>query len=37
MLLGRPLRAEISRRGRASPEVRKAESNCDEWTTDLTR
>ena len=37
MLFGSPLRAEISRSGRASPEVRNADSSCDEWTTDLTR
>src|SRR5687767_14746207 len=37
MLLGSPLRAEISRSGRASPDVRNADSSCDEWTTDLTR
>src|SRR5262245_40459832 len=37
MLLGRPLRDEISRSGSASPELRKAESTCDECTTDFTR
>src|SRR3954471_6984512 len=37
MLFGSPLRAAISRSGSASPEVRKADSSCDEWTTDLTR
>src|SRR5215207_7603946 len=37
MLFGSPLRAEISRSGRASPEVRNADRSCDEWTTDLTR
>jgi hypothetical protein len=37
MLLGNPLRAAISRKGRASPVTRKAESTCEEWTTDFTR
>ena len=37
MLFGRPLRAEISRSGSASPETRKAASTCEEWITDLTR
>ncbi len=37
MLLGSPLRAATSRRGSASPDVRNADSSCDEWTTDLTR
>jgi hypothetical protein len=37
MLFGRPLLDEISRRGSASPEVRNADSSCDEWTTDFTR
>src|SRR5262245_54048063 len=37
MLFGSPLRSEISRNGRASPDVRKADSNRDECTTDLTR
>src|SRR5687768_14580655 len=37
MLFGSPLRAEISRSGSASPEVRNADSSCEEWTTDLTR
>src|SRR5687768_13809330 len=37
MLFGSPLRPEISRRGSASPELRNADSNCDEWTTDFTR
>ena len=37
MLFGSPLRAAISRSGRASPEVRNAERSCDEWTTDFTR
>ena len=32
-----PLRAAISRNGSASPDVRKADSNCEEWTTDFTR
>ena len=37
MLLGKPLRAAISRSGSASPDARKAESTRDECTTDLTR
>src|SRR5262245_54611597 len=37
MLLGNPLRDEISRSGSASPEARNADSTRDEWTTDLTR
>src|SRR5690242_19870649 len=37
MLFGSPLRAATSRNGSASPEDRKADSNCDECTTDLTR
>jgi hypothetical protein len=37
MLLGSPLRAEISRKGSASPDDRNADSSCDEWTTDFTR
>ena len=37
MLFGSPLRAATSRSGSASPDERKADSSCDEWTTDLTR
>src|SRR4051812_16161202 len=37
MLLGRPLRAEISRSGSASPVERNADSSCAECTTDFTR
>src|SRR5213083_347835 len=37
MLLGRPLRPEISRSGSASPEARNAVSTRDAWTIDLTR
>jgi hypothetical protein len=37
MLLGSPLRAATSRNGRASPDDRKADNSCDEWTTDFTR
>src|ERR1041385_7242077 len=37
MLLGSPLREEISRSGSASPEVRNADSTCTECTTALTR
>jgi len=37
MLFGSPLREETSRSGSASPDVRKADSNCDECTTAFTR
>ena len=37
MLFGNPLRTAISRSGRASPDVRNAESTRVECTTDLTR
>jgi hypothetical protein len=37
MLLGSPLRAEISRSGSASPDVRKADNSWEEWTTAFTR
>ena len=37
MLFGKPLRAEISRSGSASPDVLKADKSCDECTTDFTR
>ena len=37
MLLGSPLRDEISRSGSASPDERNADSSCDACTTDFTR
>src|SRR5215468_3534701 len=37
MLFGRPLRPEMSRRGSASPDDRKAVNTRDAWTIDLTR
>src|SRR5262245_31681641 len=37
MLFGSPLRAAISRSGRASPDDRNADSSCEECTTDFTR
>ncbi len=37
MLFGRPLRAETSRSGSASPDDRNADNSCAECTTDFTR
>src|SRR5262245_30741462 len=37
MLFGRPLRPEMSRRGSAAPDDRKAVNTRDAWTIDLTR
>src|SRR5215471_9354730 len=37
MLFGKPLRPEMSRRGSASPDDRKAVNTRDAWTIDLTR
>ena len=37
MLFGSPLRAAISRNGRASPDERNADSSCEAWTTAFTR